>query len=173
MVNPAISRERETVDQVGGWSCTICGENMPASRRSFAVVQSRLEDKVRIFHREDMAGPRGVQGACCSAHVRELVIHWMVTGSLDYPFADARSKHKLAVQSPTRSPGGQGAFDSLAVPIGELAIDRDSVSRILSENPAWLEVILGELHDALERSIETRPAVIALADLPENLVHHM
>jgi len=164
--------ERKAVNPVGGWSCTICGDDMPASLRSFAVAQSRLEDKVRIFHREDATDPSGVHGACCSAHVRELVIHWMVTGSLDYPFADTRPKRAAAAETLTRPVGCESGFTSLATPIGELAIDRDSVNRVLSENPVWLEVILDELHDALERSIEARPTGLTLADLPETLVHH-
>ncbi len=155
------------MDQVAEWSCTICGEKMPAGRKSFAVTQSRIEDRVRVFHREDLAGPDGVHGACCSAHVRDLVIHWMVTGNLDHPFADSGSRRKPAMPYPARSLNCEKVFASRAAPIGELAIDRDSVSRILLQTPARLNVILEELHDALEQSIESRPTGTVLEDLPE------
>jgi len=159
------------MERLAGWACTICGEKMPADRPSFAVAQSGIEDKVRIFHRESMVGPKGVHGACCSAHVRELVIHWMVTGSLDYPFAGTGFEQTARAEFLTQSLGSENDPCSFVTPIGELAIDRDSVNRVLSENPAWLEVILDELHDALERSIEVGPGM-ALADLPAILVHH-
>ena len=156
------------MDPVAASSCVICGERM--AWRSFAVTQSALEDRVRVYPWEDVISAEQVYPACCSAHVRELVIHWMVTGSMDYPFAKASSTQTQENETRTR-PAEGGGVANFAVAIGELAIDRDSVSRLLNKNPAWLEVILDELHDALEQSIEAR-ASVAPADQQEIHIHH-
>jgi hypothetical protein len=43
----------------------------------------------------------------------------------------------------------------------------------LQNNPASLIVILDELNDALQRSLEENSAVLALASLPNHLIHHI
>ena len=69
-------------------SCTICGEEKIPPQVWFLVTESHWEDKLKILHWQDeVAGRAGIYRACCPAHVEELVIHWMTTGSLDFPFA--------------------------------------------------------------------------------------
>src|SRR5438552_4165447 len=58
---------------------------------SFLLAENRWEDKLTILQwNEPMAARYGIQVACSVSHVEELVIHWMTTGSLDYPFARTR-----------------------------------------------------------------------------------
>lgn len=153
--------------------CTICDQEAAPSQRGFAVSQDRLEDRLTIFHCEDAASMGCVHYACCPAHVRELVIHWMVMGNLDYPFAELAPRLGAVSLDPLLSEEWKGNHQKLPVPIGELAVDRDAVQRILRENPAGLEIILDELHDALEKSIEDRVDSGTLADLPESLLPHI
>jgi hypothetical protein len=69
-------------------ACTICGEQKSPGQMWFLVTESHWEDKLRILEwQEQVAEREGIYGACCPAHVEELVIHWMTTGSLDFPFA--------------------------------------------------------------------------------------
>jgi len=142
------------------------------AQRWFALAQNRFRDRLSIFHPEEDTGLGRVHYACSPAHVRELVIHWMVTGNLDYPFAQpiprgrrSAARHRVPLWDPSHQ--------RLLTPIGELAVDRGAVQRLLGENPAGLEVILAELNDALEKSIDKSPETGTLADLPERLLPHI
>jgi hypothetical protein len=139
--------------------CAICGEERTANGTRFLVAENQWEDKLTILEwNEQMASRRGIQAACSVNHVEELVIHWMTTGSLDYPFArttlgsggwhqDARPDSRAALRG--------------ARPIGELAVHRESVERVLAENPQSLQVILDALLDALRREETSSSAPIA------------
>jgi len=133
--------------------CTICSEPKLAGQVWFLVAESRWEDKLRVLAWQDeLAGRRGVYAACSASHVEELVVHWMTTGSLDYPFAAVgvkRTKPRNGTFLPTiDEPDTLGARQ-----IGELSVDRESVSRALKDDPQALHVILDELYHALEREV--------------------
>ena len=153
------------------WYCAICNQSGWWDQPGFALIQDRLQDRLSIFHAEDVAGRNQVRYACSPAHARELVIHWMVTGSLAYPFAEVRP----GCSAPFSVPLWEGNVGDRrpAVPIGELSVDRDAVERLLNENPAGLEAMLEELHEALARSVEEPLNGGSFADLPENLLPHI
>jgi hypothetical protein len=129
--------------------CAICGEQRSGSETRFLVAENRWEDKLTILQwNEQMASRRGIQAACSVNHVEELVIHWMTTGSLDYPFA----RTALGSGGWHRETWPDSRVDlSGARPIGELAVHRESMERVLAENPQSLQVILDALLDALRR----------------------
>ena len=135
--------------------CAICGDEKSAGGLWFLLAENRWEDKLKILRWDpQLARQDGICRACSAAHVQELVVHWMTTGSLNYPFARISSHDKAA-------PGCDGAWPvrmdvdtHVARQIGELAIHRDSVKRVLSESPQYLKTILDALVAALQR--ETR-----------------
>jgi hypothetical protein len=144
--------------------CTICGEHRSAGQVWFLVAESQWEDKLKVLQWQDeLAGRRGIYAACNPGHVQELVIHWMTTGSLDYPFATAALKperHRSGSLLPAvEEPDTRGARQ-----IGELAVDRESVRRALREDPESLQVILDELLYALERETAGTVARLESAD---------
>jgi hypothetical protein len=126
--------------------CAICGGEQPGSETRFLVAENGWEDKLAILHwDEQLALREGIQVACSVSHVEELVIHWMTTGSLDYPFA--------------RTALGAGGWRRHVAPSyrvdlnGELAVHRESVERVLAESPQSLQVILDALEEALRLEI--------------------
>jgi hypothetical protein len=130
--------------------CVICGEDGSAKARWFLIAENRWEDKLRIFQWDErLARQAGIHCACSASHVQELVVHWMTTGSLDYPFARVPSKasarRRRAASWPAADFYGCGARQ-----IGELAVDRESMKRVLSESPQSLRVILDALLAALQ-----------------------
>lgn len=134
--------------------CAICGEERSANQARFLIAENRWEDKLTILHwNEQMACREGIQVACSVNHVEELVIHWMTTGSLDYPFA----RTALGAGGWRRAawPGCRVDLRG-ARPIGELAVHRESMERVLAENPQSLKVILDALLDALRQETATR-----------------
>jgi len=130
-------------------ACAICGEPQRGREIRFLLAENRPEDKLTILRwNEHMAGREGIQLACSVNHVEELVLHWMTTGSLDYPFARTALRSKGR-----RRPAGPDCRADLsgARLIGELAVHRESLARVLAENPQSLQAILGALLEALRR----------------------
>lgn len=131
--------------------CAICGRVRTDESEWFLLIESHWQDKVTILQWHDqLASHSGVQRVCSATHAQELVVHWMTTGCLDYPFARTRpspkAKRATLVHDP-RSVDTRGAR-----PIGELAIHRESIHRILRESPHSLTAVLDALLGALEGS---------------------
>jgi hypothetical protein len=146
--------------------CAICGEERSAVQMWFLVAENQWEDKLKVLHWQDeLAKRRGIYAACGAAHVEELVVHWMTTGSLDYPFArvgrkpERHRQHRNRILPAIEKPDIRGARL-----IGELAVDRESVRRALREDSDSLRVILDELVHALERETAGITARLESAD---------
>jgi hypothetical protein len=82
-------------------------------------------------------------------------VHWMTTGSLSYPFARVSSDDKPAPEFGGGWPVRVDVDTRVARQIGELAIHRDSVKRVLSESPQYLKTFLDALIAALQRESRT------------------
>jgi len=111
----------------------FAARSSPATRLRFLVAENRWEDKLTILPwNEQMASRAGIQVACSVNHVEELVVHWMTTGSVDYPLA------RTALGSGKwRRPAEPGCRVDLSGvrQIGELAVHRESMERVLAESP--------------------------------------
>lgn len=137
---------------MGKQLCMICGEERSEGQTWFLVAASHWEDKLQVLRWQDeLANRKGIYSACCPAHVQELVTHWMASGNVDF---------LLYCNNPLdeQQPGNGSRLPMISEPdtrgcplIGELAVDRESLGRVLNENPDSLLIILDELRDALER----------------------
>lgn len=76
-------------------------------------------------------------------------MHWMTTGTMDYPFAEVRRVVRRL--RATNFDHGIKDYEAPPRPIGELAVDRESMKRVLSESPQSLKAILDALLAALQR----------------------
>ena len=144
------------------YECAICGERKTGAQPWFLIADNRWQDKLRILPwHERLAAQPGIYHACTAEHVQELVVHWMTTGSLDYPFA----------MVPSRQRGGDGKrapvisrqtpedreIDTLGAElIGELSVHRESMQRVLGEHPHSLTAILEALLSVLRHSSPAR-----------------
>ncbi len=135
----------------GARVCTICGGKRSAEDRWFLLAETPWDDKLRVLRwSAGLAATEGMYGVCSPLHVRELVVHWMTTGSLDYPFA--RTELPLAWRAQRLGSMAESNCAELdASRLGELAVHRESVARALSEDPQSLNVILDELLMVLRR----------------------
>jgi hypothetical protein len=147
--------------------CAICGEPRSEKDGWFLLTENRWTDRIRVLAYDPvLATQEGIVSSCSRAHVRELVVHWMITGRLDYPFAIVSSQKPGRVRSfnsPENAPVEVDTRGSRVV--GELAVHRESLTRVLQENPQSLSGILEALIAALgssetpktrqERSVET------------------
>jgi hypothetical protein len=100
-----------------------------------------------------LAYQRGVHSACGISHVEQLIAHWLATGSLRHPFTGSESETEAGRKGVTRY---SAALPSIAdriknLQLGEIAVDRTALTRVLCENPQSLVCMLEMIMSALER----------------------
>lgn len=136
------------------FSCTICGRQKTNSNW-FLITENQWEDRLNVWTYDvTKVSGTGIHALCGPKHVRELVIHWMATGCLDYPFAYSRLHDDEAVL--TAQPQGRDPEYMLRSPLCEIAVDRDGITRVLREDPLALNPILDEMMIVLENEIDER-----------------
>ena len=131
-------------------TCEICGEQGLGEDGWFVLIENRWTDRLKILAwNEALASAAGVHVACGAAHVQQLVVHWMTMGSLEYPFAEApRSTTTRNLRRMREIPRVEADLQGTRV-VGELAVHRESLERILQESPESLASILEALTCAL------------------------
>jgi hypothetical protein len=131
-------------------ACAICGELMEQTDGWFIFVENQWTDRLKIlFWNRTLAATEGARSACSASHVQQLVVHWMTMGSLDFAFADlplARQRKTISRVKVFNQP--ETDVTSARI-LGELAVHRESLRRVLAENPASLAAILEALTTAL------------------------
>lgn len=137
--------------ETNNFACTICGEENFNASRWFLVTENSWEDKLKILEWNDLlASQAGIHPACSAAHVQELVVHWMATGSVAYPFARTQMWTTSQRYWADAGKSGPPIYTNHTRTIGELVVHRESMRRVLSENPGSLKSILDALHTALQ-----------------------
>jgi hypothetical protein len=130
------------------FACAVCGEEHARPLHWYLLTENSWLNRVKILLWSDaLACQPGVSTVCSPEHVQELVAHWMAVGSLSYPFArvpGASAKRALTAIPPEPDSGH-------ATVVGELAIHRESLARLLAENPQALSVMLDALVSALTK----------------------
>jgi hypothetical protein len=140
---------RGRMEQLEG-NCKICGETCSGERTGFLIAEDPWQDTLRISHwDEHLAAKRGVYAACNRIHLKQLIVHWMVLGSVGYPFAMATGWDMSLGMLSTRTLAEDSRYDGSGF-IGELAVHRESMRRVLSENPDSLRTILDALMHAAQ-----------------------
>lgn len=131
-------------------ACAICGELMEQTDGWFILVENRWTDRLKIlFWNRTLAATEGARSACSPSHVQQLVVHWMTMGSLDSAFADVPAARRRKGISRIKVLSQPETDVTSARILGELAVHRESLRRVLAENPASLAAILEALTSAL------------------------
>jgi hypothetical protein len=134
-------------------TCTICGNQKAKGETWFLISQNGWEDRLNVWRwHPQMATGTSAHSLCSPRHVRELVVHWMTTGCLHYPFAwPGRSSHSM-LQFTT--PAQLTDFgEPVTQHLGEIVVDREGILRVFRENPLSLNTILDELMIVLEKEL--------------------
>jgi hypothetical protein len=77
----------------------------------------------------------------------------MTTGCLHYPFASAPGTLKNTNLTLGPLPGINDAIEPVTPHLGEIAVDREGILRVLRENPLSLNTIFDELMIVLEKEL--------------------
>jgi hypothetical protein len=144
--------------------CSVCGLETFRHKGWFLVVENRWLDRLKILSwHASLAAQKGTRSVCCREHLKTLVAHWLTQASLR-PMAAEFTPGAMNDLTATEVDVGQ---DSLGRLIGELAVHRESFSRVWSGSPEALECILDAL---ITIGAENKPHALEfrLFDPPES-----
>jgi hypothetical protein len=137
--------------------CTICQREKLDQEDWFLMIENERDDRLRVLQWNDaLALHAGVYAACGRAHVQELAAHWIATGSLAHPFAHASQapgKMMIARRRPAWAAEVDNSSASAIRLLGELAVHREALNRILLQNPQSLVSVLDALVCGLDNSV--------------------
>jgi hypothetical protein len=123
--------------------CTVCGLATLRHKGWFLVIENRWLDRLKILSwHYSLAAQKDMKSVCCRAHLKMLVAHWLTQASLRLPPADFPP---LPIGSDSSLADVDLGPDSVGRLVGELAVHRESFSRVWSGSPETLECILDAL----------------------------
>lgn len=123
--------------------CSVCG--LDTLRRSgwFLVLENRWLDRLKILSwHSSLATQKDMKSVCCRQHLKALVVHWLSQANLRLPPAQNPPIPIGSDPNLTDVDLGPHAVGRL---VGELAVHRESFSRVWSGSAAALECILDAL----------------------------
>src|SRR5208283_6082861 len=123
--------------------CSVCGIDTFRRTGWFLVVENRWFDRLKILSwHSSLAAQNDMRSVCCRQHLRALIAYWLTQASLRLP---PSHYPPLPIGSdPTLTDVDLGPH-SVGRLVGELAVHRESFSRVWSGSAANLESILDAL----------------------------
>jgi hypothetical protein len=123
--------------------CSVCGLETLRHRGWFLVVENRWLDRIKILSRHHtLAAQQDIKSVCCRQHLKALVAHWLNQASLRLPPADFPL---IPIGSDAMLADVDLEAGSIGRLVGELAVHRESFSRVWSGSAEMLECILEAL----------------------------
>ncbi len=129
------------------------------------MVENRWLDRLKILSwHTSLASQPDMKSVCCRLHLKTIIAHWLTQASL-------RVSPSFTPPLPIGSDGTVTDLDlgpdAVGRLVGELAVHRESFSRVWSGSPAALEYILDAL---LTIGAENKPQALEfrLFDPPES-----
>lgn len=123
--------------------CCVCGLDTFRHTGWFLVFENRWLDRLKILSwHASLASQGEMRSVCCRQHLKTLIAHWLTQASLRFP--PAHNPPLPIGSDPTLTDIDLGP-DAVGRLVGELAVHRESFSRVWSGSPAALECILDAL----------------------------
>jgi hypothetical protein len=145
--------------------CSVCGLDTLRHAGWFLVVENRWFDRLKILSwHSSLAAQKDMKSVCCGQHLKTLIAHWLTQASLRLPPAHYPP---LPIGSdPTLADFDLGPH-AIGRLVGELAVHRESFSRVWSGSAAALKCILDAL---ITIGVENKPHALEfqLFDPPES-----
>ncbi|MGB8010121.1 MAG: hypothetical protein WCF68_00790 [Terriglobales bacterium] len=124
-------------------ACAVCGVDTFRHKGWFLVVENRWLDRLKILSwHASLATQKDMKSVCCRQHLKTLIGHWLTQASLRLP--PGLDPPMPIASDPALADLDLGP-DSVGRLVGELAVHRESFSRVWSGSPATLEYILDAL----------------------------
>lgn len=107
------------------------------------MVENRWLDRLKILSwHSSMATQKGMRSVCGREHLKALVAEWLTQTSMRLPQPDFPAGNLSEDTTATLDNLGPESVERL---VGELAVHRESFSRVWSGSPETLECILDAL----------------------------
>ena len=144
--------------------CAVCGRKAGGSGW-FLVVEDSWLDRLKILHWHPiLAEQEEMRGACCKLHLKTLLTHWLACANLKFVASEAFRLPASSNGGTTAAGPGTALVTSL---VGELAVYRESLSRVWTGSPQVLECILEALLGGLTREAPHAVKTGPTEELPE------
>jgi len=148
--------------------CSVCGIDTFRRTGWFLVVENRWLDRLKILSwHSSLASQKDMKSACCREHLRALIAHWLTRASLRLPPAHYPP---LPIGSDLTLADFDLGSHAVGRLIGELAVHRESFSRVWSGSAAALECILDALISIGDEN-KNHSLEFQLCDLPQQSSH--
>jgi len=132
-------------------ACAVCGLETFRHKGWFLVVENRWLDRIKILSwHASLATQKDMKSACCREHLKALIAHWLTQASLGL----ASPYRPMPIGSDPSLADVDLGPDAAGQMVGELAVHRESFSRVWSGSPESLECILDAL---IGTAAESRP----------------
>jgi hypothetical protein len=126
-----------------GSACCVCGLDTFRHKGWFLVVENRWLDRLKILSwHSSLASHGNMKSVCCKQHLKTLIAHWLTQASLRLPPA---YYPPLPIASDPNLPDIELGREAVGRLVGELAVHRESFSRVWSGSSAALECIMDAL----------------------------
>jgi hypothetical protein len=123
--------------------CAVCGLDTFRHTGWFLVVENRWLDRLKILSwHATLARQKDMRSVCCRPHLKALIAHWLTQASLRLP--PVCDPPMPIGSDPSLSDTDLGP-DAVGRLVGELAVHRESFSRVWSGSAASLEYIVDTL----------------------------
>ncbi len=124
-------------------SCVVCGIETKRHAGWFLVMENCWLDRVRVLSWHPVLAREGrMRGVCGKQHLKTLVTHWLNHANLQL-IAGGASPWLPAVD--IRQSGSNDTAFSMGKVVGELAVQRESLSQVWTGSPEARECILNAL----------------------------
>ena len=132
------------------------------------MVENRWLDRLKILSwHSSLASRKDMKSVCCREHLRALIAHWLTRASLRLPPAHYPP---LPIGSDLTLADFDLGYHAVGRLIGELAVHRESFSRVWSGSAAALECILDALITIGDEN-KNHSLEFQLCDLPQASSH--
>jgi len=137
--------ERKPMDRdlAGRLSCVVCGIETKRHAGWFLLMDNCWLDRVRVLSWHPVLAREGrMRGVCGKEHLKTLVTHWLNHADLQL-IASGASPLPPAIDGSQN--GCNYSASSMGKVVGELTVQRESLSRVWTGSPEARECILNAL----------------------------
>ena len=128
--------------------CVICGMQSDQHARWFLVIENTWLDRIKILSWHPVLAEQDeMKSVCGKRHLHILITHWLTYANLD--FVRSRTPEFALACNETASDGDH-EFRHGGQFVGELAVHRESLSRLWAGSPEECESIFQALIGGLE-----------------------
>jgi len=120
--------------------CAVCGIDATDHAGWFLVIENHWLDRLKILSwHPALAEQHGMLSACGRRHLKEILLHWLTQGNLEYP-------SPLVIDVPVPEADKSSDFgphrQDMGMFLGELTVHRHALTHVWTGSPQALECIL-------------------------------